>query len=394
MYVIGAMDMRGDDDASDTSSIHSASQSTRSKGKVSSSGRPQPANTTKSSDSKPKASSASDHTRPVSKLRPKAPVKLSDDATILEAAQAMAANRADAALLMSARGSLMGILTDNDITKRVVSKMVDPVETGVSAVMTKSPKCVSMEDSALDALEMMVDNKFRHLPVLDRDGSVVGLLDIAKCLYDAISIMEKVQQKQDQKQEGDKASNAVLTAAMKKAMTGKGGSNRAQLAAMQLLMDQMFGDKVPTLGTIIGADPLISVGPKDTVREASMVMADIRKGVLVMDGDELVGILTPKDLLNRVIAKELSPDDVSVEDVMTPNPACVSPEMTLLDAMREMHDQKFLHLPVRDEENRMVGIVNVMELLCRSAEGSNGGSGWREFFGGIVLVTLLFECMP
>ena len=81
---------------------------------------------------------------------------------------------------------------DRYITKRVVSKMVDPVETGVSAVMTKGPKCVSVEDSALDALEMMVDNKFRHLPVLDRDGSVVGLLDIAKCLYDAISIMEKV----------------------------------------------------------------------------------------------------------------------------------------------------------------------------------------------------------
>ena len=43
---------------------------------------------------------------------------------------------------------------------------------------------------------MMVDNRFRHLPVLDREGVVVGLLDIAKCLYDAISVLEKVQ-KQD-----------------------------------------------------------------------------------------------------------------------------------------------------------------------------------------------------
>ncbi len=39
--------------------------------------------------------------------------------------------------------------------------------------MTKGPKCVRNEDSALDALEMMVDNRFRHLPVLDQDGGLV-----------------------------------------------------------------------------------------------------------------------------------------------------------------------------------------------------------------------------
>ena len=37
----------------------------------------------------------------------------------------------------------------------------------------------------------MVERRFRHLPVLDADGAVVGVLDIAKCLYDAISRLER-----------------------------------------------------------------------------------------------------------------------------------------------------------------------------------------------------------
>ena len=84
----------------------------------------------------------------------------------------------------------MGILTDNDVTKRVVSAAVDPQSTSVREVMTKGPKCVRSEDSALDALEMMVANKFRHLPVLDKNGAVVGVLDIAKCMYDGKSWKE------------------------------------------------------------------------------------------------------------------------------------------------------------------------------------------------------------
>eukprot|EP01030_Chromulinospumella_sphaerica_P034612 gene34612-biopygen20778 len=109
----------------------------------------------------------------------------------------MSANRVDAALLINARGSLAGIITDNDITRRVVSQGVD-VRSSVRDVMTKSPKCVQMEDSALSSLEMMVSNRFRHLPVLDESGSVVGLLDIAKVLYECISVLEKVNAKADE----------------------------------------------------------------------------------------------------------------------------------------------------------------------------------------------------
>jgi signal-transduction protein with cAMP-binding, CBS, and nucleotidyltransferase domain len=86
--------------------------------------------------------------------------------------------------------------------------------------------------------------------------------------------------------------------------------------------------------------------------------------------NKLVGILTPKDLLSRIASKGLNPDKVLISEVMTPNPETVTSNLTLLDALKEMHDQKFLHLPVRDENTGLVvGLVDVMELVCSTAGG-------------------------
>jgi CBS domain-containing protein len=328
--------------------------------------------------------------RPVSRLRPKVPITMVDSETIFAVAEAMASRRADAALLIDSKGQLSGIITDNDITRRVVSQFVDPMITCVDAVMTKSPKCVQEDDSALDALEMMVDNRFRHLPVMDKKGTVVGLLDIAKCLYDAISALEKVDGGSDNASENSKTNSTQMTEVMMMAMKAAGSSskkgNKLQMEAMQALMESMFGGAVPTLKTIIGDDALPCVRPSANVREAAILMAEVRKGVLVMSTDnELVGILTPKDILTRVVAKGKSADLTAVSSVMTPNPECASADLTLLDALKEMHDQKFLHLPVRDQSTGLVvGLVDVMELVCSTAGGEEGGKGWRDFFSGAM----------
>ena len=130
--------------------------------------------------------------------------------------------------------------------------------------MTANPKCVSVDDSALDALEMMVDNRFRHLPVLNEEGCVVGLLDIAKCLYEAISALEKVHESDENKPDSAVAMAGVMATAMSKAAGGKG--NKAQIAAMQMMMEQMFGGSMPTLKSIIGDHAPASVSSRSNVR--------------------------------------------------------------------------------------------------------------------------------
>lgn len=62
----------------------------------------------------------------------------------------------------------------------------------------------------------------------------------------------------------------------------------------------------------------------------------MRNQVLALDDGRIAGILTPKDLLNRVVAKGLNPDTIRVSAIMTPNPDTVPPEMTVLDALREV----------------------------------------------------------
>ncbi len=97
------------------------------------------------------------------------------------------------------------------------------------------------------ALKMMADNRFRHLSVLDQDGVVVGLLDIAnKCLYDAISVLEKVYNTDDAKngwsgrRKRRRCWSNVMSTAIKSAVGGR-GNYKAQMAATQLRMEQMFG---------------------------------------------------------------------------------------------------------------------------------------------------------
>ena len=93
-------------------------------------------------------------------------------------------------LLTDVNGLLSGIVTDKDIATRVIAEGLRVEQTIISKIMTRSPHYVTADTLAIEALQKMVQGKFRHLPVVD-NGEVIAMLDIAKCLYDAISRLEK-----------------------------------------------------------------------------------------------------------------------------------------------------------------------------------------------------------
>lgn len=76
----------------------------------------------------------------------------------------------------------------------MIAREIDFMNTPVSKVMTKNPIYVLSDTLAVEALQKMVQGKFRHLPVVE-NGEVIALLDIAKCLYDAIARMERAAEK-------------------------------------------------------------------------------------------------------------------------------------------------------------------------------------------------------
>ena len=90
-----------------------------------------------------------------------------------------------------------------------------------------------------------------------------------------------------------------------------------------------------------------SVEADALVVECVRKMTDKKIGALiVMDGAKLVGIFTERDALSRVLAAGRDPRDTRVVEVMTTDPCCVSPEMTVGDAMELVSKRRFRHLPI------------------------------------------------
>ena len=112
---------------------------------------------------------------------------------------------------------------------------------------------------------------------------------------------------------------------------------------------------------------LVSLTPNATVHEAACVMTHANCGsVLIIEaGGTLLGILTERDLMTRVLAKALDPATTLVSKVMTPNPHCVPPELKVADAVLIMIERGFRHLPVVAEGGRILGVFSARDALPR-----------------------------
>jgi len=75
---------------------------------------------------------------------------------------------------------VLGILTDRDIAVRVTARSLDPAQVNVQDVMTRNPVTCAPEDALVDVEQDMADAQVRRLPVVDRDGDLIGYLAMAK----------------------------------------------------------------------------------------------------------------------------------------------------------------------------------------------------------------------
>jgi CBS domain-containing protein len=112
---------------------------------------------------------------------------------------------------------------------------------------------------------------------------------------------------------------------------------------------------------------VLSLGPQASVWDAACVMTRANCGsVLVMElPGTLLGIVTERDLMTRVLAKALDPAKTKVSEVMTPNPMCVAPEMLVSDAVVIMIEKGFRHLPIVGPGNKILGVFSVRDALPR-----------------------------
>ncbi|XP_022739692.1 CBS domain-containing protein CBSCBSPB3-like [Durio zibethinus] len=315
-----------------------------------------------SDNAKPTSPSSIGDERTVKKLRLSKALTIPEGTNVSEACRRMAARRVDAVLLTDANALLSGILTDKDIATRVIAEGLRPEQTVVSKIMTRSPIFVTSDSLAIEALQKMVQGKFRHLPVVE-NGEVIALLDITKCLYDAISRMEKAAEQ-----------GSAIAAAVEGVERQWGSNFSAPYAFIETLRERMFK---PSLSTIIAENSKVAiVSSSDPVCVAAKKMRELQvNSVVMVTGNKIQGILTSKDILMRVVAQNLSPELTPVEKVMTPNPECVTVETTILDALHVMHDGKFLHLPVLEKEGTVAACLDVLQITHAAISMVESSSG-------------------
>lgn len=124
------------------------------------------------------------------------------------------------------------------------------------------------------------------------------------------------------------------------------------------------------LKTIVSQRPLVIASPDTSVLVAVKAMKEKGVGsVLVTESNTLVGIFTERDLMNRVIAEDLAPQNTLLSQVMTEKVIGLEADKPLSHALHLMHQHGFRHVPVL-EQGKPVGIVSARDAL---------GIEWQDF---------------
>jgi CBS domain-containing protein len=108
-------------------------------------------------------------------VRDQNPLTLPPETSVQEACRRMRDRGVGAVLVTSPDRHLVGIFTGRDAVCRVLAEGLDPADTSLRDVMTLKPDIMPPRRTAIDALRLMQDGGFRHLPVVD-NGQVVGIV--------------------------------------------------------------------------------------------------------------------------------------------------------------------------------------------------------------------------
>ena len=208
----------------------------------------------------------------------------------------------------------VGIFTEKDVLRRVVTTGVDPKKTNIKEVMTSPIRAVPEETRIVDAFAKMYKGKYRHLLVRGRRGRIVGIVSMRRILKIAVEL-------------------------------GQGK------------------DETQTLARIATA-AVTSVESSVTIQETVKLMAKKSlSAVIVTEAGGPAGIFTERDVLKRVAAQGIDLAKTAIKQVMTA-PPIIMPSTTLVgDALAEMYRRDVRNLPVSGSGGEIVGLVSMPDIL-------------------------------
>jgi two-component system sensor kinase FixL len=243
----------------------------------------------------------------VGQVMSKEVLTVSSDENVASAATVMSKNNISCILIVE-NGKLTGILTEEDLLKKAIVGCRDAHKISVTTVMSSPVVTVPSELSVLAASRIMEDKHIKRLPVMS-DKKLVGIVtqtDLTR----------------------------VLT----------------------------YYGTWRDISEIMTKD--ISGIQKDTsVAEAASVMASRNiSSIAVTAGEQVVGILTERDLLSRVIALRKDPDNIKTEEVMSSPVINVPPSYSVFSASKTMENMNIRRLVIMDGK-KLCGIVTQTDIF-------------------------------
>ncbi|CAG0991926.1 Hypoxic response protein 1 [Phycisphaerales bacterium] len=119
------------------------------------------------------------------------------------------------------------------------------------------------------------------------------------------------------------------------------------------------------------AREVVTIEPSATALAAAQRMNLHRIGCLVViepRGGEIVGIVSERDILTRLVAEERDPRITTVHDIMTRGVICCTPETPVQELRAVMQSRRVRHVPVTDD-NGLCGLVSIGDLNAFEAAG-------------------------
>lgn len=249
-----------------------------------------------------------------------APICLSSDDSVLGAAQLMRAHKIGAVLVQN-QDKLLGLVTDRDVTWRVVAQGIAPDKTPLADIMTKDVVVIPSDETVVAALDRMTEMNIRHLP-LQEEGALVGVVAI-RDIYAAAS-RQLAQAIEDLRELPPFAEARVI-------------------------------DVMPER-------PLLTISGEASVHELAELMLSCKIGaVVVVEGKRMVGIVTERDISVRLVALEHVAKTTPVRQIMTQDPQTISAEATCEETLQKMQAGGFRHMPVV-ADGLPVGMVSIRDL--------------------------------
>jgi CBS domain-containing protein len=108
---------------------------------------------------------------------------------------------------------------------------------------------------------------------------------------------------------------------------------------------------------------MTSIAPEATVLDAAVLMSDKKIGsILVVEDGRLIGMLTERDFLTRVVAEQRDAQTTTVGELMERDVICCRPYTDMEEAKSVMKNRRVRHLPVMNDDDELIGLISIGDL--------------------------------